>query len=106
VYVGLQLDKIIAAISKKKFKRQLHLEAEKVTPSTSLIISNKIEKKRDEEFLWLYFSNPKFSGVGEFDDIEILDDGRVIVHLCNQESKFLPYLYSLLSFIPISLNRV
>ena len=85
---GLQLDKIIATISKKKIKKQL-LVAEKVVPSTSVIISNIIEKKRDEDFLKLYFSNPKFSGVSDFDDIEILDDGRVIVHLCDQESKIM-----------------
>lgn len=54
-----------------------------------MIISNISEKKRDEDFLRLYFSNPKFSGVSEFDDVEMLDDGRVIVHLCDQESKLL-----------------
>ena len=51
------------------------------------MITNITEKKRDEDFLRLYFSNQKFSGVSEFDDIEILDDGRVIVHLCDQDSK-------------------
>jgi len=56
------------------------------------MISNISEKKRDEEFLRLYFSSTKFSGVSEFDDIEMLDDGRVIVQLCDQESKLLVYI--------------
>ena len=84
--IELQLDEIIARISKKKFKRKV-IEAEKVVPSTSLIITNISEKKWDEDFLRLYFSNPKFSGVGQFNDIEMLDNGRAIVHLCDQEGK-------------------
>jgi len=60
-----------------------------MVPSTSLMITNITEKKWDEEFLRLYFSNPKFSGVSQFDDLEMLDNGRAIVHLCDQEGKML-----------------
>ena len=85
VFVGTQIDDFITQISKRKFKRQL-IEVEKMIPSTSLIISNIIEKK-DEDYFRMYFSSPQHSGVSEIDDIEMLDDGRVIVHLLNQESK-------------------
>lgn len=82
----IELSTIVKKVSKKKLKKQ-SIEVEVITPSTSVVISNVIDKKRNEEFLKLYFTNPKFSGVSEYETLEILDDGRVIVHLLDQESK-------------------
>ena len=77
---------IITKISKKKIKGQF-IEVKVMSPSTSVVISNIIEDKRNEDFLALYFFNPKHSGVSWYKDMELLDDGRVIVHLQDQESK-------------------
>ena len=87
----IELSTIVKNISKKKFKKQ-SIEVEVISPSTSVVISN---VKRNEEFLKLYFTNPKFSGVSEYENVEILDDGRVIVHLLNQESKLTSFLHKI-----------
>ena len=84
--IEAELSTIITKISKKKIKKQF-IEVEVMSPSTSVVISNVIDIKRSEEFLSLYFTNPKLSGVSGYDDIELLDDGRVIVHLEDQKSK-------------------
>ena len=65
------------------------VEVEVMSPSTSVVIRNIIDKKRKEEFLKLYFTNAKHSGVSTYDGLEILDDGRVIVHLQDQESRWI-----------------
>ena len=82
----MEISTIIAKISKKKIRKQL-IEVEVMSPSTSVVISNITDTKRNEEFLSLYFTNVKFSGVSEYDNLEILNDGRVIVHLQDQASK-------------------
>ena len=86
----IKLNTIVNKISKKQIKKQ-SIEAEVISPSTSVMISSVIDRKRNEEFLKLYFTNPKFSGVSEYESIEILDDGQVIVHLLDQESKLTLY---------------
>ena len=86
LFIEAELSTIITKISKKKFKKQF-IEVEIMSPSTSVVISNIADAKRNKDFLSLYFTNPKHSGVSEYDDIELLDDGRVIVHLHDQESK-------------------
>ena len=86
LFIEEDLSTIIAKISKKKIKKQF-IEVEVLSPSTSVMISNIIETKRNEDYLSLYFTNPKYSGVGGYDDMELLDDGRVIVHLQDQKSK-------------------
>ena len=82
----IELSTIVKNISKKTIRKQ-SIEVEVITPSTSVVISNVIGKKRNEEYLKLYFTNSKFSGVSEYETLEILDDGRVIVHLHDQDSK-------------------
>ena len=82
----IEVSTIIKKISKKTIKKQT-IEVEIITPSTSVLISNMAEKKRNKEFLKLYFNNVNFSGVSEYESLEILDDGRVIVHLLDQDSK-------------------
>ena len=84
--IEMEISTIIANISKKKIKKQL-IEVEVMSPSTSVVISNINEHYRNEDFLSLYFTNSKFSGVSEFDNLEILDDGRVIVHFQDQASE-------------------
>ena len=86
LFTKADISTIITKISKKKVKKQF-IEVEVMSPSTSVMISNIIETKRNEDYLSLYFANPKHSGVGGYDDMEILDDGRVIVHLQDQKSK-------------------
>ena len=86
LFIEAELSTIITKISKKKFKKQF-IEVEIMSPSTSVVISNIADAKRNEDFLSLYFTNPKHSGVSGYDNIELLDDGRVIVHLHDQESK-------------------
>ena len=86
----IKLSTIVNKISKKQIKKQ-SIEAEVISPSTSVMISSVIDRKRNEEFLKLYFTNPKFSGVSKYESLEILDDGRVIVHLLDQESKLTFY---------------
>jgi len=83
--IEIKIGEIATKISKKKFRKQF-IEVEVMSPSTSVVISNIVDKKRNEDFLQLYFSNPKHSGVSEYKDLEILHDGRVIVHLEDQES--------------------
>ena len=86
LFTEADLSTIITKISKKKIKKQF-IEVEIMSPSTSVVISNIIETKRNEDYLSVYFINPKYSGVSGYDDMEILDDGRVIVHLQDQKSK-------------------
>ena len=77
---------IITKMSKKKIKGQF-IEVEVMSQSKSVVISNITDAKRNKDFLSLYFGNAKRSGVSEYDGMELLDDGRVIVHLHDQESK-------------------
>ena len=86
LFTEADISTIISKISKKKVKKQF-IEVEIMSPSTSVMISNIIETKRNEDYLSLYFANPKHSGVSGYDDMEILDDGRVVVHLQDQKSK-------------------
>ena len=86
LFTEADISTIIAKISKKKVKKQF-IEVEIMSPSTSVVISNIIETRRNEDYLSVYFTNPKHSGVSGYDDMEILDDGRVIVHLQDQKSK-------------------
>ena len=87
LYTGLQLDEVIKVISKKKFKKN-SIEAERMLPPRSVIISDIIENRRDHYVLELYF-NHSSSGISHFKKIEMLDDGRVILHLEDQESKLI-----------------
>ena len=87
---GVQLDEIIKAISKKPIRKKF-IKVERILPPTSVMISNIIEKRKDKEYLELYFANASVSGISTFDKIDILDDGRVIVQLLDHESK--PFLY-------------
>ena len=82
----IEVSTIIKKISKKTIKKQT-IKVEVITPSTSVVISNMSETKRNEKYLKLYFNNARFSGVSKYESFEILDDGRVIVHLLDQESK-------------------
>ena len=84
--IEMEISTIVAKISKKKIKKQL-IEVEVMSPSTSVVITNITDNKRNADFLSLYFTNSKYSGVSEYDNLEILDDGRVIVHLHDQECK-------------------
>ena len=81
-----ELSTIITKSSNKRINGQF-IEVEVISPSKSVVISNIVETKRNEDFLSLYFTNPKHSGVSGYDDMELLDDGRVIVHLQDQKSK-------------------
>ena len=86
LFTEADLSTIITKISKKKIQKQF-IEVEVISSSTSVVISNIIETRRNEDYLSMYFTNPKHSGVSEYDDMEILDDGQVIVHLQDQKSK-------------------
>ena len=81
-FVGVNMTDILDNISKRKTKKSV-IEAEVISPSTSLLISN-MDKKRDHDFFDLYF---EASGISEYDEIEILDESQVILHLHDQESK-------------------
>ena len=86
LFTEADINTIKAKISKKKIKKQF-IEVEVMSPSTSVVISDIIDSKRNIDYLSLYFTNPKHSGVSEYDNIEVLDDGRVIVHLQDQKGK-------------------
>jgi len=81
------MNEVICRISAKPIKKSI-IEAEILPPSASVIICN-LEKKRSSEFYKLYFSNSEASGVSKFNDIEMLDDGQVIVHLLDQASELI-----------------
>ena len=85
MHAGMQLDETIKAISKKKFRKN-SIEVERILPPTSVIISDISEKRRDHEVLDLYFRHSS-SGISRFKKLEMLDDGRVILHLEDSESK-------------------
>lgn len=84
-----KLNTILTKISQQKFKRQF-IEVEVISPSTSVVISN-IDKKRDKDFLEVYFGNHRLSGVSGYKDLEIKGDGQVIIHLHDQKSMFFIY---------------
>lgn len=75
-------------ISKKQFKKQF-IEVEVMSPATSIVISNIVDKKRNEEFLKLYFTNSKHSGISEYNKLEILGHGQVIIHVQDQKSRLI-----------------
>ena len=60
LFTEVDLSTIIAKISKKEIKKQF-IEVEVMSPSTSVVISNITETRRNEDYLSLYFTNPKHS---------------------------------------------
>ena len=87
LYIGSkQFHDIKTKICRTKFNGA-DIKAEELLPTRSVIISNIDETKRNQEYLERYFSDPKKCRVNGFDSIELLEDGQVLVHFEDSESK-------------------
>ena len=81
-----QFHDIKTKICEAKFNG-IDIEVEEILPTRSVIISNIDEAKRNQKYLEQYFSDPKKCQANGFDSIELLEDGRVLVHFEDSESK-------------------
>ena len=79
----------------QNYKTKLHetkfngvdIEVEEALPTRSVIISNINETKRNQEYLEQYFSDYRKCGAHGFDSVELLENGQVLVHFEDAESK-------------------
>lgn len=82
-----QLNNIKSKICQTLFNEKYNIEVEEISPPRSVIITNVDESKRTKEFLDLYFSNSHRCRVCGFDSVELLDNGQVLVHFEDSQSK-------------------
>jgi len=84
-YLGL--DDLILQISSTPLIDKVLTARRPVILTNSVLIENISSLKCDEDLLELYFSNRRKSGISSFKELQILDNGKVIIHLDNKDGK-------------------
>lgn len=79
LYIILVLDKMVAALQRKKLLKQHSIKAERCAASKSIIVRNIGNKAFcDADALQMYFENARYGG-GEAEDVKLLGPNEGLV---------------------------
>ena len=96
------LSEMIAKLKSKKLKGA-SIEAELCRVTSSIRVSN-ITERYEEDFIQMYFENPRKSGGGEVTSVELLGNGEVVVTFKDPKGKKLRYIMFLSGHLIIYLQ--
>ena len=70
-----------------------HIQARRpVVLATSVLLENIPTQKCNKDWLDMYLTNKSASGIESYKEIQVIENGRVIVHLENKDGKNLVIL--------------
>lgn len=89
----LGLDDLMTTISSTPLIDQPIKASRPMVLSTSVLMQNIPTRKCTKEWLDMYLTNTSISGIESYKEIQIIEDGRVIVHLNDKKGKSLVLLF-------------
>jgi len=84
----LGLDDLITKISSTPLNKEVHIQARHpVLLPNSVLIENIPMSRCTEDWLEMYFTNRNKSGIESYKGMQILENGKVVVHLESKDGK-------------------